>query len=298
MNINGLVLLDKPPGYTSRQLTSIVSRLFRQKKAGHLGTLDPMATGLLPVLIGQATRLAPFLESGVKEYWAVIKLGQETDTMDSEGRLISESPVPSLKKEQLFAILDKFQGEIEQRPPMYSAVKHQGRRLYELARKGESVETKPRKVTIFAITLKNFNEKIIELVVRCSPGTYLRVLASELGKTIGCGAHLAGLRRLKSGRFQVEQAVELSKLTPENCMQYLVPLEEILDFDTVRVGDEDGYRIRDGNTIPLKNISAGQKVFGSLIQLISGPAFAICEIIEKDGQPFLKPVRVFPSEGK
>jgi len=298
MNNHGLLLVDKPAGRTSRQVTSIISKICRQKRAGHLGTLDPIATGLLPVLIGKATRLAPFLEADTKEYWAQVRLGQETDTMDSEGMLISEAPVPSLEQEQLISILEKFQGKIEQRPPMYSAIKHQGQRLYDLARKGQTVETKPRKITIFAIRLQNFDGKIIELVVQCSPGTYLRVLANELGKVIGCGAHLSGLRRLKSGRFSVEQAVGLSKLTPENCGQYLIPLEDILVFEKVNIADEDGYKIRDGNSIPLKNIAIGDRPFGTLIQILSTPAFALCEIIEKDSQPFLKPIRVFPSEDK
>ncbi len=292
--LHGLILVDKPAGYTSRQVTSVISKIFRQKRAGHLGTLDPLATGLLPVLIGKATRLAPYLESGDKEYQARVKLGQATDTMDSEGMMLSEKPVPELTVEQVAAVLAGFAGEITQTPPMYSALKHQGHRLYELARKGESVEVKPRQVVIREIRLEQFDGKTIELRVRCGPGTYIRVLANDIGKQLGCGAHLSGLRRLRSGKFSVEDATELSKITGENSGRLLVPLEDILDFEKLTLSREDGYKIRDGMAVPLAG--AGDRPYGTMVQVVSEPAFAVCQVIEKDGAPWLKPEKVFPAD--
>jgi len=296
MRAHGLVLVDKPAGMTSRQVTSIVSKIYQQKRAGHLGTLDPLATGLLPILIGKATRLGPYLEAADKEYNAQIKLGQATDTMDSEGMLLAEKPVPELGNEQIIAALRKFQGEILQTPPMYSALKHEGQRLYDLARKGETVELKPRKVTIFEIRLNGFDGKVIDAFVRCSPGTYIRALANDLGNQLGCGAHLAGLRRLKVGKFTVDKAMELSKLNRENCMEHLIPMEDVLDFEKVTLSDEDGFKIRDGMAVPLKNAGITDRPYGAIIQVSSKPAFAICIVIEKDGAPWLKPDKVFPAE--
>ena len=295
MSVNGLILVDKPTGYTSRQVTSIISKICREKRAGHLGTLDPLATGLLPVLIGKATRLAPFLESDQKEYQAKIKLGETTDTMDSEGTLLASAPVPDLTGEQIIVLLQKFTGEIDQHPPMFSAVKHKGQRLYDLARKGEVVETKARKVTIFEIRLDGFDGKTMDVFVRCSPGTYIRVLANDIGKDLGCGAHLSGLRRLKSGKFSVDKVVELAILTNENYMQYLIRLEDILDFEKITVPEGDGYKIKDGNLVALSNAGISDRPYGTLVQVSSNPAFAICEVIEKDGQPWLKPIKVFPA---
>ena len=294
MSNQGLIVIDKPKDLTSRKVTTIVSKIFRQKRAGHLGTLDPMATGVLPILLGRATRLAPFLESGEKEYLAKIKLGQTTDTLDAEGKITSSCPVPEISKEQILSVLEKFKGEIEQKPPMFSAVKHQGQRLYKLARKGETIETIPRKIIIFEIKLESFSGDELEIMVRCSPGTYLRTLADEIGKTIGCGAHLSALRRLKSSGFSLDKTVELSNLTPENCNDYLIPIGQILDFEKIEINEEAGYQIKDGKTITMEGLNAKNHGPGSKLQVISKPCFAICEIEEKEGAFFLKPLKVFP----
>lgn len=295
MSSQGLIVIDKPKGLTSRKVTTLVSEIFSQKRAGHLGTLDPMATGVLPILLGAATRLAPFLEADEKQYLAKIKLGQTTDTLDAEGEIISSSPVPEISREQIFAVLEKFQGEIMQKPPMYSAVKHQGERLYKLARKGETVETTPRKITVFEIKLVSFGGDEIEITVRCSPGTYIRVLADEIGKTVGCGAHLSALRRLKSGKYAVDKAIELSTLTPENCNDYLTQMDQVLDFERLEINEEAGYQIKDGITIATQGLSVTNPRVGTMLQVISKPCFAICQLVEKDGVLFLKPVKVLPS---
>jgi len=293
MRPEGLILIDKPQGLTSRKVTNLVSKICREKRAGHLGTLDPLATGLLPVLIGRATRLAPFLESDEKEYLAKIKLGAATDTMDSEGQVSFTAQVPQFDRDKILSVLKKFEGEIEQKPPIYSALKVKGKRLYELARKGEKIETSPRKVKIFEINLENLGPDSIEILVRCSPGTYIRTLADEIGKLLGCGAHLSGLRRLKNGRFSVDNSVELSKLTPENYSDYLIQLTDVLDFQKIELTDEDGYRIKDGITVPLESLDLRNHAPGRLFRVFSKPCFSICEISVKDGQPFLKPLKVF-----
>jgi len=296
MSAQGLILIDKPKGQTSRKVTTIVSKIFREKRAGHLGTLDPMATGLLPILLGKATRLASFLEADEKEYSAQIKLGEATDTMDAEGKIISSAPVPELSSEQLEKILDQFRGEIDQTPPMFSAIWHEGKRLYNLARRGETVAPKPRKITIFEMKLVSFAGTIIDLTVRCSPGTYIRVLANDIGKSIGCGAHLMGLRRLKSGRFSVDKAVELSSLTDENIGQLLIQMDELLAFPKIEVSDDEGYRIRDGNLIPFINPKVSDFPIGSMLQVYSKLCFALCEVVEKEGKIFLRPDKVFPAD--
>jgi len=295
MSASGLALIDKPLGSTSRKATSQVARIFSEKKAGHLGTLDPLATGLLPILLGPATRLAWFLENAEKQYLAKIKLGQATSTMDLEGEVTFSGPIPEINQDQLIELLKKFVGEIEQKPPMYSAVKHQGKRLYDLARKGEEVERKSRVVKIFALELKKFSGDELEILVTCGPGTYIRVLADDLGKILKCGGHLASLRRLKSGGFSLEQAISLSDLTPENCQSHLIRLEEILDFEKLELSDEDGYKIKDGRSIPLKNFELPNPPSG-LVRIFSSTCFAIAEVTEIQGELLLKPIKVFGRE--
>ena len=173
--------------------------------------------------------------------------------MDSEGTLHRFRAGSGTDQGANHRSLQKFTGEIDQHPPMFSAVKHQGQRLYDLARKGEVVETKARKVNIFEIRLDGFDGKTMDVFVRCSPGTYIRVLANDIGKELGCGAHLSGLRRLKSGKFSVDKAVELSILTNENYTQYLIQWEDILGFEKITVPDGEGYKIKDGNLVPLSN---------------------------------------------
>jgi len=290
--IHGLLLIDKPVGITSRQATTMVSKICSEKTAGHLGTLDPLATGLLPILLGQATRLAHFLEGDSKLYLARIKLGKSTSTMDLEGEELFSAPVPKLSVEEVKEVLKQFTGEIEQVPPMHSALRVKGKRLYDLARQGKEIERKARKIKIFSIELKNFSGDELEILVECSPGTYLRVLADDIGKAFKCGAHLSALRRLRSGRFSLEESVPLDRLTGENFQDYLLPLEDILDFEKIEVADEIGYKIKDGMQIPLKNLGI-EKPAGTLLRVFSKPCFAIAEIVEKQGALVVQPVKVF-----
>jgi len=295
MSADGLALIDKPKGITSRKITTQVAKIFQEKKAGHLGTLDPIATGVIPILLGKATRLAQFLESDQKLYLAEIKLGIATETMDSEGKIISQAKPPDLSNEQVIWVLKKFEGEIFQTPPAYSAIKLKGKRAYQLARRGEKVELKPRKVKIEKIELKNFNGEVMEILVHCQPGTYLRVIADEIGKEIGCGAHLVGLRRLGSGRFSIAQAISPDELLKEDGFKYLIPLEQILELEVISFGGSQGFKIKDGNPIPLRTIGI-KKSLGERFRIFTPNCFAIAEVVEKQGELYLQPLRVFAKD--
>ena len=209
--IDGVLLLDKPIGVSSNGALQHAKRLYRAAKAGHTGNLDPIATGLLPICFGEATKFSQFLTDSDKRYQAVIKLGQTTDTGDAEGQVLETRSV-SVTQQQIEAVLPKFMGEIEQIPPMHSALKHQGRPLYDYARKGVEIERAPRRVHIYELILLGFEGDVLKLDVSCSKGTYIRVLAEEIGKALGCGAHMAGLRRTEVGGFTIDQALSLDAL--------------------------------------------------------------------------------------
>ena len=196
--VDGVLLLDKPLGLTSNDALQKVRRLFSAAKGGHTGTLDPLATGLLPLCFGEATKFSADLLDADKTYESVVKLGVTTDSGDAEGQVIANATV-EVKKEQISEILPQFIGDIQQIPPMHSALKRDGRPLYELARKGIEVEREPRAVTIYGIDCLDFSGDLLTLRVACSKGTYIRVLAADIGLALGCGAHLAGLRRTVVG---------------------------------------------------------------------------------------------------
>ncbi|MGA9525074.1 MAG: tRNA pseudouridine(55) synthase TruB [Myxococcaceae bacterium] len=210
--MNGVLVIDKPSGPTSFDVVRTVRALTRVKKVGHTGTLDPLATGVLPICVGDATRIAGFITEGDKAYDAVIRLGVTTDTLDAQGQVQQTRPVPPLGRELLESALSRFRGTFEQLPPMYSAVKVGGKRLYELARAGEEVERKPRTVTVHALELRDFSADEVRLSVRSSKGFFVRSLAHDLGEALGCGAHLTALRRTQSGPFTLAQAIPLEKL--------------------------------------------------------------------------------------
>src|SRR5574343_769112 len=209
--VDGVLLLDKPLGLTSNDALQKVRRLFSAAKGGHTGTLDPLATGLLPLCFGEATKFSADLLDADKTYEAVLKLGVTTDSGDAEGQSIANATVEA-KKEQILEILPAFVGNIQQIPPMHSALKRNGRPLYELARKGIEVEAEPRAVTIFSIECLDFSGDSLTLRVACSKGTYIRVLAEDVGKAIGCGAHLKALRRTVVGDIHLGNTVTLSAL--------------------------------------------------------------------------------------
>lgn len=217
----GVLVVDKPKGPTSydvvRRIQRGLARLWnlphpRSLKVGHGGTLDPLATGVLPICVGEGTKLAPFLLDADKEYEAEVRFGIETDTLDAAGTVLAEADVTGLGREQVSAALACFRGDISQVPPMYSALKHQGRALYSYARAGEEIARSPRQLTIHALELMDWQPPHAQLRIRCSKGTYVRVLAADLGRALGVGAHLANLRRTASGPFVIAQARPLEEI--------------------------------------------------------------------------------------
>lgn len=242
--MNGFLLLDKPQGLSSNQALGKVKRLFQQKKAGHAGTLDPMATGMLPIALGRATKLLEYLLASDKRYQATVQLGVQTDSGDAEGQVIATETVPSFTEQKLSQIAQQFTGEIQQIPPMYSALKHQGQRLYKLARQGQTVERPPRTVTIRSLKLLHDPAQAdqLQLDVTCSKGTYIRVLGEDIATALGTVGHLTALRRLEAAGFRADQMVTLAQLEqadPESLQQYLLPLEAVLtDWPAVDISQQ------------------------------------------------------------
>jgi len=249
--MDGVLVIDKPSGPTSFDVVRQVRSLLKIKKVGHTGTLDPMATGVLPLCLGEATKVAGFITEGDKAYDATVRLGSETDTQDAQGKVTAQAPVPALTPALLEAALARFRGSFDQVPPMYSAVKVDGKRLYELARAGEEVERAARHVTVYELVLRDFSADRLHLSVRCSKGFFVRTLAFDLGRVLGCGAHLEALRRTASGPFPLARALPLADvpalLKDGTLASRLVPIAEALvDLPEVRVGAEDAKRVSHG----------------------------------------------------
>ena len=222
--MNGVLVIDKPKGPTSHDVVSAVKRKLRAKKVGHLGTLDPLATGVLPLVIDGATKFASRLCGNEKEYMAVMKLGETTDTCDSEGKVIKSSDSTGVTFEDVRKALEGLCGKIKQLPPMFSAVKKNGVPLYKLARKGITVEREPKQVEIFSIAGIRADFPFVTFTVACSAGTYVRTICFDAGEVLGCGGHLIELRRTKSGMFTLVDSVKLDE-TPENLLKGIIPLE-------------------------------------------------------------------------
>jgi len=252
--ISGVLVVDKPTGMTSHDVVQVIRKGTNIRRAGHTGTLDPRASGVLVVLIGPAVRLSEYVSASDKRYQAVILLGTTTDTYDADGKTTSSSPV-NVTEEQFNEELQKFVGQIEQVPPPYSAVKVQGRKAYEMARKGEEVILEPRFINVYSLELLEWAPPEVVIDVNCSSGTYVRSLVNDLGARLGCGATLTGLRRTKSGRFTLRDAVPLRKLNEafleNNWYQYLIPAAEALsDWPMIELNDQDVEAIRHGHRIP------------------------------------------------
>lgn len=210
--VHGILLLDKPMGLTSNDALQQVKRLFKARKAGHTGSLDPLATGVLPICLGEATKASAFLLDADKHYRVVCKLGERTETQDAEGDIVETRPVGDYSDADIEAVLARFRGPQEQIPPMYSAVKHEGQRLYKLARQGIEVERKPRSIVIHELSAVSWQSPLLEIEVHCSKGTYVRTLADDIGEALGCGAHVTGLRRTGVGPYDAAEVVSLERL--------------------------------------------------------------------------------------
>nr|VFK22909.1 MAG: tRNA pseudouridine synthase B [Candidatus Kentron sp. MB]VFK26521.1 MAG: tRNA pseudouridine synthase B [Candidatus Kentron sp. MB]VFK74561.1 MAG: tRNA pseudouridine synthase B [Candidatus Kentron sp. MB] len=211
-NIEGILPLDKPIGIGSNEVLQVIKRLYRAQKAGHTGSLDQLASGLLPICMGEATKLSGFLLNADKRYRTVFQLGEKTTTGDAEGEILERRPADSVTHDQLERVLAEFRGEIEQIPPMHSALKHKGQRLYKLAQRGVVVEREPRAITIHTLTLLGFKQGRVELDIHCSKGTYIRTLAEDVGEALGCGGHVRELRRTESGPFRETDMVALEQV--------------------------------------------------------------------------------------
>jgi len=242
MNLDGLLVVDKPEGMTSLDVVREIKARFSIKKAGHIGTLDPFATGVLPVVINEATKLVPFLKDDPKHYEGVLNIGEETDTDDLTGKMVRKGSCEPLSPDRIRAIFNSFIGRIRQIPPMYSAVKVNGKPLYRMARMGIEVARKEREVEIFDLQIENIALPMVYFKISCSKGTYIRSLARDIGREIGCGAHLVSLRRTQSGPFTIEQAIPLSKVkalqSEEALRSCLIPLKEALFDLPEMIGDD------------------------------------------------------------
>lgn len=263
---HGIVLLDKASGVSSNRALTQVKRLFGVHKAGHAGTLDPLASGLLPVFLGEATKLARFMLGAEKRYRASGRLGVVTDTADSEGRVVAAAPVVNVEEARLRQLLRTMVGEIQQVPPMYSAIKRQGQPLYKLARKGITVEREPRTVRIMELTLLRLQGDLFEIEVNCSKGTYIRTLIEDIGAALGCGAHLTSLRRLRTGRLSLDDASSLPELerardtSMEALARHLHPMDMVLsDMPRVCLDASEVRRIRNGQPITGQPMKVGHE---------------------------------------
>ncbi len=273
--VDGVLLLDKPQGLSSNQALQQVRRLLQAQKAGHTGTLDPMATGLLPVCLGEATKFSAQLLEADKTYRTRVQLGVVTDTGDAEGEVVERHPVAPLSVTEIEHVLERFRGEIEQTPPMYSALKHQGRKLYELAREGKTVERAVRRVTVYDARLLAVEGTAFELEVRVSKGTYIRTLAEDIGRALGCGAHITALRRLATGPFGAEGMLTIDRLEalPDQAAREaaLLPVDVLVaHLPRLALDEAARQRIMQGQPVRL---DVNDIAIGELARLYSAETF-------------------------
>ena len=300
MAIDGILNLDKPKGKTSFDVVALVRRLSGERRVGHAGTLDPEATGVLPVFLGQGTRLIEYLAGEAKVYRAEIELGTATDTYDATGKITQRGDISSLTPEQVEAAVSTFAGFIDQTPPMYSAVKHKGTPLYRLARAGLEVPRKTRKVEISHLKIMDWKPPLLTLEVECSRGTYIRSVAHDLGQRLGCGAHLKSLVRLKSGPFHISDAISISELEAAfgqaKWKELLQPIDAaVLHLPAVTVGEEDEKAVMNGRPLA-SGIEEGTTA--KLRRAYSGDGWLIAILRYNDEGGHWKPEKVFRKRGE
>jgi tRNA pseudouridine55 synthase len=279
--LNGILLVDKPEGCSSAEVVRVVKKRLAADKVGHIGTLDPFATGLLPLCLGTGTKVAQFLVAGRKTYTGTIRLGVETDTFDATGTITRTAPVPPCRPEVLQDLRRRFSGEYWQTPPMYSALKRQGIALYKLARCGAVVEREARKVSIEEFTLVQSEKDTLSFSLSCSKGTYIRSLAADLGAALGCGAHLLTLRRTACGSFTVGEAIPFSVLSiwgEGDILPLLSPAQALRDYRALPVSSETAERLRHGQQDALRTLPCAESI-GETVRLLSadGELIAVAE---------------------
>lgn len=301
--VSGVLLIDKPQGMTSQQVVSKVKFLLKSpqhdsKKAGHTGTLDPMATGLLPICLGEATKFSHYQLNANKRYEATIKLGEKTDTGDADGQVIETKDISTITEQDLSKVTEQFFGKITQIPPMYSALKKDGKRLYELAREGIEIERQARKIEIFELNLTFIKKDLLKLVVNCSKGTYVRVLGEDIAQTLGTVGHLVSLRRLATGDFDIQDAITLAdfeQLDFDKRLQKLLPIDECVKFlPKLTLDDTQSLRILQGQRLNVKSLAISQQIFSHEPQEIrlfnEQQQFLGVAMLEENGR--LQPVKL------
>lgn len=292
--LDGILAVDKPAGWTSHDVVARARGILKQRRAGHTGTLDPMATGLLVLCLGRATRLVEYMVGHDKRYVGRIALGVTTATDDAEGEVLTRRPVPTITPELLEPVLERFRGDILQRPPAFSAVKIAGQRSYHLARQGKPTEIPPRPVTIRAFTVTGINQAALDIDVTCSAGTYIRSLARDIGEELGCGAHLSALRRLRVGPLRVEHAVTLDQLqqlaTAGRLEDFLLPADEGVSSLDAAILSSDGLRVFTNGGVCTAQSGTSRGAARARIYGVSGE-FAGVASVSSFGE--IKPLKVF-----
>lgn len=290
-NLSGWVILDKPSGITSAHAVAKVKRLLKPAKIGHAGTLDPLASGILPLALGEATKTMPYMVDGAKSYGFTVTWGQERDTDDSQGEVTAETPArPTL--EQIKAIIPQFIGAIQQTPPNYSAIKVGGKRAYDLARNGEELALKSREVNVYSIEIKEHTPDATAFICHCGKGTYVRSLARDMGRTLGCLGHISVLRRLNVGKFGENDAISLellAEMVHKGDLTLVKPVESALDDIPAReVNPDQSALLKRGLSLFLPDLRA-EEHHGKMLAMHGDKAIAICEV----ALGTMKPVRVF-----
>ena len=296
-NVDGIVVLDKATGLSSNAALQQVKHLFEARKAGHTGSLDPLATGVLPLCLGEATKVSQFLLDSDKGYRARIKLGVRTDSGDSEGNVIAEHETGAIGRQEIEAAIERFKGEIDQLPPMHSALKKDGVPLYKLARQGKTVEREPRRVTIYRIELTAFEGTELELEVECSKGTYIRTIADDLGQALGCGAHIIALHRTKAGAFTEQDCIGVETLIQEKennglngLDQFLIPMDQaVADLPAVRLPEITASFVKNGQAVLVQHLPRD-----GLVRLYEEEQFIGIGYIDDEGK--VAPKRLIASE--
>ena len=261
--MNGIVIVDKPQGWTSQDVVSKLRGVFKTRRIGHGGTLDPMATGVLPVFVGRATRGVEFFEHAEKTYEATLRFGISTDTEDITGTVLEEREV-HISEADLQRVLPKFRGKIQQIPPMYSAIKVNGQKLYDLARKGKEVERQPREIEIFKLECLEFHGGEAKLLVHCSKGTYIRTLCKDIGAALGCGGCMAALRRVTAGEYTIDEAIALEELVvSENPQMHLRPVDSMFrNYPRLTLTPNQEKRCRNGNSFSVPYSDGTYRAYG------------------------------------
>jgi tRNA pseudouridine55 synthase len=297
--MDGVLAINKPSGMTSHDVVQAVRRMLREKRVGHTGTLDPLATGLLVLCMGKATRIARYLEAGEKEYTAVMRLGVITDTQDSDGRILETRTYTPPVREAIIGFMGRFTGSIMQEPPVFSAIKVSGVPSYKLARQGKAKPLAPRQVTIFSIDLLEYDDPFIRLSVRCSKGVYIRTLCADIGNALGMGAHLTGLVRTRSGRFRLDHAVTLESLSEAASSaavdSVLVSIDEALaEFPVASMDEAGAGKIVHGNSISWPEMQPAAR---DALMRVHGPSGSLLAVARAVAG-MLKPELVFAEQEK